>query len=50
MGEQLMRLGGLTSSVVTGNAPLLKPGDICRMIVKNETGTGMFHLEFSTRQ
>ncbi|HEY3796593.1 MAG TPA: hypothetical protein VGM09_32635 [Bradyrhizobium sp.] len=28
----------------------LKPGDAWRMIVKDETGAEMFHLEFSTRR
>ena len=28
----------------------LKPGDTWRMIVKDEAGAEMFHLEFSTRQ
>ena len=35
-----MRLGGSTSE--WSQAPLLKPGDVWRMIVKNETGTGTF--------
>jgi hypothetical protein len=28
----------------------LKPGDAWRMIVMDETGAEMFHLEFSTRR
>jgi hypothetical protein len=28
----------------------LKPGDVWLMIVKDETGAELFHLEFSTRQ
>ena len=28
----------------------LKPGDIWRMVVKDEAGTEVFHLELSTRQ